>query len=129
MDKEVEAAERAEEKYRREMQQQDEDQARADAAQARREARSEFETEINEAVREREYFETLLANNEARLAFFDLYASTLPDTPQAWEQMDRISEGIERIYDESATYHAQLDGLDGHISDMNFELFIQEQGW
>jgi hypothetical protein len=129
MDKEVEAAERAEEKYRREMQQQDEDQARADAAQARREARSGFETEINEAVREREYFETLLANNEARLAFFDLYASTLEDTPQAWEQMDRISEGIERIYDESATYHAQLDNLDGHISDMNFELFIQEQGW
>jgi len=43
--------------------------------------------------------------------------------------MDRINGVIDKIYNEMDTYHAQLDGIDSHISDMNFELFIQEQGW
>jgi len=111
------------------MDQQDVDQARATATQGRREQRSEFTTALDDANKEREYFETLLANNQARLAFFDLYASTLPDNERAWEEMDRINGVIDKIYNEMDTYHAQLDGIDSHISDMNFELFIQEQGW
>lgn len=129
MTKDIAAAEREEEKYRREMEQQDEDRLRAEAAQARRETEDLMNEDLWAVESELDYFRTLIANNDAKLEFLDLVYQTFDDSEEGWMERDQIDQEIGRIYDQNWEFQMQFDEIDTHLSNLNFERFIQEQAW
>lgn len=88
-----------------------------------------MDDELNHAEEERRYFETIITNNDNKLAFLDLVKMSLNDSEADWAERDRIDEQIQGIYDQQVAFQAQKDEISTHISNLNFERFQQDQAW
>jgi hypothetical protein len=88
-----------------------------------------MDDELNYAEEERRYFETIITNNDNKLAFLDLVKMSLNDTAADWAERDRIDEQIQGIYDQQVAFQSQKDEISTHISNLNFERFQQDQAW
>jgi hypothetical protein len=86
-----------------------------------------MDEEEAEVVEQLDYFRTLVSNNDNKIEFLYMFIDTLQ--PDDWERIDELHNAIGRIYDENWEYQSQVDELDGHLSNLNFERFIVEQQW
>lgn len=111
------------------MQQQDEDRARADAMQHRREDEQALNEELWRAEEERHYFEDLMVNFDGKLAFFDTVYGVLPEGEDGDNIRREIDNRIPGIYDMLDGFQSQYQEVDNRISDLNFELFKAQQEW
>lgn len=116
--------EREEAKFKRDMEAQDAERARAEAAQARREKGASFDENIAEAEEERQYFEGLLDNFKQKLDFFDALRGTFEDDEYGNKERAKLDEKMARIYDMEEGFRQQFQEVDNKISDLNFEKFI-----
>jgi len=112
------------------MEQQAEEQARAEAAQWRREESAWLFEEIAAVSEKRDYFSGLIHNNDQKLIFLEMLMDLVDtSTEQGWEEYDMFVNQTGRVYETNWEYQQQFDELDTHLSDLNFELFIMEQQW
>ena len=112
------------------MEQQAEEQARKEAQLVRTEAYYSFEEQWRVADSEVQYFERLMTYNNMKIDFYwALEMSIDYNAPDGEEQYDYIREKLDKVFELQNSLQQQADVIYDHISNINFERFIQEVAW
>lgn len=112
------------------MEYQAEEQARAVAQQIRTEAVYGFEEQYNVADEEVQYFERLIDYNIKKIDFYWALEMSLDyNAPDGEQQYEYIREKLDKIFELQNSLQQQADVIYDHISNINFERFIQEVAW
>lgn len=129
MDEQLTEYQREMDKYEREYEAAQAVRMRAETAQARREEANYLDEQIAFNDEVRNYYTDVIGYNDQKLDFFDLVYLTFEDTPYGWSQKDMVDEQINVIYDQNYLFQTQLEDIDTHISNLEFQKYIQEQRW
>jgi hypothetical protein len=127
LQQQLDGLEREAEKARREMEALDEARWRAEDAAWRRELLEGMQSDLAAAQSEWDYLHEQIGVNGEKLEFLGLFWDAQLDTDEGWAMRDALDEQSRIYYELDADMREQLAEVDTHISNINFEIFIQEQ--
>jgi len=116
-------------KFFRDLETQEAERARADNLAYRRETTEWMDEEMEDAMAIKEYYMTVINNNDEKLAFFDLVYQSYDDDEWGWDMKEGLDWYIQYTYDQLVNFQNQMGEIDTYISDLNFDRFLVEQQW
>lgn len=77
-----------------------------------------------------EYFRYLVRQNNEKLNFFDLFQNSLDTADEVgWQWWLDVDNMKSSVFEQLDGQQLQLQALDEHFSNLNFEMFMMEQEW
>jgi hypothetical protein len=116
-------------KFFRELETQEAERARADSLAYRRETTEWMDEDMEDAMAIKDYYMTVIQNNDEKLAFFDLVYQSYEDDEYGWDMKEQLDWYIQYTYDQLVNFQNQMGEIDTYISDLNFDRFLVEQQW
>jgi hypothetical protein len=116
-------------KFFRDLETQEAERARADNLAYRRETTEWMDADMEDAMQIKEYYMTVIRNNDEKLAFFDLVYNSYEDDEYGWDMKENLDWYIQYTYDQLVNFQNQMGEIDTYISDLNFDRFMVEQQW
>jgi hypothetical protein len=116
-------------KFFRDLETQEAERARADNLAYRRETTEWMDADMEDAMNIKDYYMTVIRNNEEKLSFFDLVYNSYEDDEYGWDMKENLDWHIQYTYDQFVNFQKQMGEIDTYISNLNFDRFMIEQQW